>query len=278
MSAGDLVITSASLVATIPAWQSTDTLSLKVLLVSAAGNPEVGEPVALADVEAATLADAPHKSTILSDRSFWGLLVTQFLGAFNDNLYKQLMLLMAISAVGGKLSEDTQGWAAALFSLPFVLLSSFAGYLSDKFSKSRIIFICKVAEIVITLLAVAAFLAYGRLGDWGTWSVLLLMGIHSTFFGPAKYGILPELFAKRELPRANGLILMSTFLAIILGVVAAGFFEGCSDDQGSGWIGELSKPLDWFASLRWHRSDGNADIVLDSSNQSGSAYGSNLLG
>lgn len=166
-----------------------------------------------------------QQSTILSDRSFWGLLVTQFLGAFNDNLYKQLMLLMAISAVGGNLSEDTQGWAAALFSLPFVLFSSFAGYLSDKHSKSRIIYICKVAEIVITLLAVAAFLAYGRFGDWGTWSVLALMGVHSTFFGPAKYGILPELFAKRELPRANGLILMSTFLAIILGVVAAGFLK-----------------------------------------------------
>ena len=215
--------------------------------MSAAGNPDVDESVTLANMETAALSDSPQQSTILSDRSFWGLLVTQFLGAFNDNLYKQLMLLMAISAVGGKLSEDTQGWAAALFSLPFVLLSSFAGYLSDKFSKSRIIFICKVAEIGITLLAVAAFLAYGRFGDWGTWSVLLLMGIHSTFFGPAKYGILPELFAKRELPRANGLILMSTFLAIILGVVAAGFLkdvltikevDGSANYQNL-WIGSL---------------------------------------
>ncbi len=191
-------------------------------------------------------SDKPQ-STILSDRSFWGLLVTQFLGAFNDNLYKQLMLLMAIPTVGGKLSEDTQGWAAALFSLPFVLFSSFAGYLSDKHSKSRIIFICKVAEIVITLLAVAAFLAYGRLGDWGTWTVLAMMGVHSTFFGPAKYGILPELFARRELPRANGLILMSTFLAIILGVVAAGalkFVLTTTEADGTMnyqhlWIGSL---------------------------------------
>ena len=127
-------------------------------------------PIALDPILSTTQdVQAIQQSTILSDRSFWGLLVTQFLGAFNDNLYKQLMLLMAISAVGGKLSEDTQGWAAALFSLPFVLFSSFAGYLSDKHSKSRIIFICKVAEIVITLLAVAAFLVYGRLGDWGTW-------------------------------------------------------------------------------------------------------------
>jgi len=192
--------------------------------VSASDNPTHPNPYQSPTTpQSAELTSSTPQSTILSDRSFWGLLVTQFLGAFNDNLYKQLMLLMAISAIGGNLSEDTQGWAAALFSLPFVLFSSFAGYLSDKHSKSRIIFLCKVAEIVITLLAVGAFLIYGRLGDWGTWSVLALMGVHSTFFGPAKYGILPELFAKRELPRANGLILMSTFLAIILGVVAAGF-------------------------------------------------------
>ena len=197
--------------------------------------------------EPAKLASEKQQSTILSDRSFWGLFVSQFLGAFNDNLYKQLMLLMAISAAGASLSEDTQGWAATVFSLPFVLFSSFAGYLSDKFSKSRIIVICKVAEIVITLLAVAAFLAYARLGFWGTWSVLALMGVHSTFFGPAKYGILPELFASRELPRANGLILMSTFLAIILGVVAAGalkFVLTTTDANGAPnyenlWIGSL---------------------------------------
>ena len=164
-------------------------------------------------------------ASILSDRSFWGLAITQFFGAFNDNLYKQLMLLLAIPAIGANISEDTQGWATTVFSLPFVLLSSLAGYLSDRHSKSRIIVLCKIAEIAITLLAVVAFLSYARLGDVGTWSVLVLMGVHSTFFGPGKYGILPELFHKDELPRANGLILMSTFLAIILGVVSAGLLK-----------------------------------------------------
>jgi acyl-[acyl-carrier-protein]-phospholipid O-acyltransferase/long-chain-fatty-acid--[acyl-carrier-protein] ligase len=184
--------------------------------------------------------------TILRDRSFWGLAITQFLGAFNDNLYKQLMLLMAIPAAG-KMSDDVQGYATTVFSLPFVLLSGFAGYLSDKFSKSKIIFLCKIAEIGITLLAVAAFLAYSALGSVGTWSVLFLMGVHSTFFGPGKYGILPELFRKRDLPRANGLILMSTFLAIILGVVTAGFLKDLladkrpdgTEDYGHLWIGSL---------------------------------------
>lgn len=165
------------------------------------------------------------KSKLLSDSSFWGLAVTQFLGAFNDNFYKQLMLLMAIPAIGGNISDDAQGWATTVFSLPFVLLSSFAGYLSDKYRKNKIIVLCKVAEVAITLLAVVAFLVYAKLGDVGTWTVLVLMGTHSTFFGPGKYGILPELFDKRDLPRANGLILMSTFLAIILGVVMAGLLK-----------------------------------------------------
>jgi MFS family permease len=186
--------------------------------------------------------------SLLKDRSFWGIAVTQFLGAFNDNLYKQLMLLMAIPGVGALIQGDRQGWATTAFSLPFVLLSSIAGFLSDRYSKSKIVVLCKIAEIGITLLAVMAFLLYGRVGDYGTWSVLVLMGIHSTFFGPAKYGILPELFAHKDLPRANGLILMSTFLAIILGVVLAGGIKDAlvvvnadgSQDFSRLWIGSLA--------------------------------------
>jgi len=192
--------------------------------------------------------DSSHTDSLLADRSFWGVAITQFLGAFNDNLYKQLMLLMAIGGVGAITKDDRQGWATFAFSLPFVLLSGLAGYLSDRNSKSRIIFICKIAEIAITLLAVLAFLMYGNLGDYGTWTVLVLMGIHSTFFGPAKYGILPELFHHKNLPRANGLILMSTFLAIILGVVLAGAIKEAlvtkdatgQEDFGRLWIGSLA--------------------------------------
>ena len=192
-------------------------------------------------------ASQGKSSNILRDRSFWGLAITQFFGAFNDNLYKQLMLLLAIPAIGADISQDTQGWATTVFSLPFVLLSGLAGYLSDRHSKSRIIVYCKLAEIAITLLAVFAFLSYAKLGDVGTWSVLVLMGVHSTFFGPGKYGILPELYRKEELPRANGLILMSTFLAIILGVVTAGLLkdllvienpDGTADYRNL-WIGSL---------------------------------------
>jgi MFS family permease len=188
-----------------------------------------------------------ENSNALLDRSFWGLAITQFLGAFNDNLYKQLILLMAIPAIGGDISEDSQGWATAVFSLPFVLFSGFAGYLSDKYSKSIIIVLSKIAEVVIMLMAVVAFLSYATMEDWGTWSVLFLMGLQSTFFGPAKYGILPELFQKEELPRINGLILMSTFLAIILGVVTAGVLKDVlvvADEAGNPNFGRL-----WIGSV-----------------------------
>ncbi|MFN7290692.1 MAG: MFS transporter, partial [Pirellula sp.] len=184
---------------------------------------------------------------LLADKSFWGIAVTQFLGAFNDNLYKQMVLLMSITAVAGQISEDTQGYATALFSLPFVLFSGFAGYLSDRFSKSRIIVLCKFAEILVMLLALFAFLQYTKVGAVGTWTVLFLMGTQSAFFGPGKYGALPELFRKEDLPRANSLILMSTFLAIILGIVFAGWVKDMlttrnadgAEDFSNLWIGSL---------------------------------------
>jgi MFS family permease len=167
---------------------------------------------------------------LFTDRSFWGLLCTQFLGAFNDNVFKQLILLLAVpaivagaqNAVGDGQKQDVQGWANMVFSIPFVLFSGFAGYLSDCFPKRRVIVCAKVAEIVIMALGMVAFLLYDTWGMAGTWSVLFLMGTHSAFFGPGKYGILPELFRKVDLPKANGLILMTTFLAIIFGTVVAG--------------------------------------------------------
>lgn len=160
------------------------------------------------------------RPTLLKDRAFWGINSTQFLGAFNDNLYKQLVLLLAMPS--GKDSGDLQGWATFVFSLPFVLFSGYAGYLSDRYAKTFIIVCAKVAEILIMGLGMLAFLYYEKYGMFGTWSVLFLMGIHSTFFGPGKYGVLPELFRAKDLARANGLVLMATFLSIIFGAVFAG--------------------------------------------------------
>ena len=172
-----------------------------------------------------------HRPALLADRSFWGIAITQFLGAFNDNLFKQLILLLSVPVVvagvgqavkAGQVGEDVQGWATLVFSLPFVLLSGFAGYLSDRYSKRRVIVLAKIAEIFVMLLGMLAFLMYGSFAAAGTWTVLFLMGTHSTFFGPGKYGILPELFSEKDSQKANGLILMSTFLAIIFGTVIAG--------------------------------------------------------
>ncbi|MBN8604191.1 MAG: MFS transporter [Planctomycetes bacterium] len=175
-------------------------------------------------------------TSLATNKSFWGMLLTQFLGAFNDNVYKQLVLLMAMpvtivvadaAAQGAapalqQQGTDSQGWATFVFSLPFVIFSGYAGYLSDRFSKTPIIVYSKVAEIAVMVLGLLAFLFYDYFGFVGTWTVLFLMAMQSTFFGPGKYGILPELFHPKALPRANGLMVMTTFLAIIFGVVFAG--------------------------------------------------------
>lgn len=154
------------------------------------------------------------------------------------------MLLLAVPvAAGSSGSVDQQGLATALFSLPFVLFSGYAGWMSDRFSKPAIITICKAAEIGIAALGMLGFLCYAQTGYSGMLCVLFLMGAHSAFFGPGKYGILPELFHERDLPRANGLILMTTFLAIIFGTALAGgmgdFLMGTAKDPQRLWIGSL---------------------------------------
>ncbi len=164
-------------------------------------------------------SDASALPSLYADHSFWGMTVTQFLGAFNDNLFKQLILLLSISATGA----DNQGFAMLVFAAPFLMFTGFAGYLSDKLGKRGIVISCKVLEIAVMLLGGFAFVVYAKQGSLlALYAVLFLMGAQSAFFGPAKYGILPEMLRARDLPRANGFILMTTFLAIIFGTVVAG--------------------------------------------------------
>jgi len=167
------------------------------------------------------------------DVSFWGMTVTQFLGAFNDNLFKQLVLLICVD-IRLRGGNDQQGAALALFAIPFVIFSGFAGFLADRTSKRRIVVLAKVAEIVIMLLGMAAFAfseSYvdGRLHF--LFVVLACMSIQSAFFGPSKYGILPELFRERDLPQVNGAIQMTTFLAIIFGMALAGYSKEWFGDR-----------------------------------------------
>ena len=163
-------------------------------------------------------ADRDDRPELLNDRSFWGLNLTQFFGAFNDNLFKQLVMLDCLDQAkeGGK---DLQGLGLVLFAIPFIAISGFAGFLSDRYSKRKIIVLCKVAEVAIVLLGMIGFLAHSLPF---LLMVLCLMGAHSAFFGPSKYGILPEMLRAQDLPRANGMILMATFLAIIFGLTAEG--------------------------------------------------------
>lgn len=165
---------------------------------------------------------------ILKDRSFWGMSVTQFLGAFNDNLFKQLLLLLATPtavelAAGNK--SDRQAEALIIFAIAFLMFSGFAGWIADKMSKRKLIISCKFAEIVVMTLGMIGFINYDVIGLGGMFGILFLMGVQSAFFGPPKYGILPETIRDCDLPQANGIFLMFTFMAIIFGTVLAGSFE-----------------------------------------------------
>jgi acyl-[acyl-carrier-protein]-phospholipid O-acyltransferase/long-chain-fatty-acid--[acyl-carrier-protein] ligase len=163
---------------------------------------------------------------LYEDGSFWGLAVTQFLGAFNDNLFKQLILLIATPAAAALALdsvEDRQSEAQIIFAVAFLAFSGVAGMLADRISKRTVIVSSKVAEIVVMLAGMIGFYYYDTIGLTGMMCVLFLMGLQSTFFGPAKYGILPEMLRGSDLPRANGIFLMLTFLAIIFGMVLAGF-------------------------------------------------------
>ncbi len=162
-------------------------------------------------------SDSNPDVPLSSNRSFQGHVGTQFFGAFNDNLFKQLILFLAARDLFP--GQDKQGIAFAVFSLPFVLFSGVAGDLSERFSKRTIIVLMKVAEIGIML---AGAIALQQRSWTGMLLVLFVMGAQSAFFGPSKYGVIPELVGKERLLSANGIISMTTFLSILLGQAAAG--------------------------------------------------------
>ncbi|MCB1049234.1 MAG: MFS transporter [Acidobacteria bacterium] len=156
----------------------------------------------------------------LASKGFLAFTATQLLGAFNDNIYKQVMLLFALSVGTGAASGDKQGTITMVFSLPFILFSGYSGQLSEKYSKSWIMALSKYWELVIMVLGAVVF-ATGSFT--GMLVVLFMMGAQSTLFGPSKYGALPELIQDQRLTAANGLVQMTTFVAIIMGTAIAGY-------------------------------------------------------
>jgi acyl-[acyl-carrier-protein]-phospholipid O-acyltransferase/long-chain-fatty-acid--[acyl-carrier-protein] ligase len=150
---------------------------------------------------------------LIGRRGFQAFLWTQFLGAFNDNLYKIVVSMRAVQVAAGSGSENL-ALAGAVFVTPFLLFSGYAGHLADAVSKRSVLISVKVFEVAVMLLGLAVFFST-RVELMLV--VLFLMAVHSTVFSPAKYGIVPEMLGDEDLSRANALLEMSTFVAIVLG-------------------------------------------------------------
>ena len=157
----------------------------------------------------------------IANRGFLSLLAISFFGAANDNILKQILILMV--AGGGlwanRLGEGSQGVVGLVLTLPFIFLSGYAGQLADKFSKQQVILWVKIAEIPIALLAFAG-LIFGSF--WLSLLALLLLAVQSSFYGPAKFGSIPDLVDDHRLSQANGFINALSNVAVILGSLAAG--------------------------------------------------------
>ena len=156
--------------------------------------------------------------SLLASRRFGPFFFTQFLGAFNDNVFRQALILLIASGAVTAVSVNTlNNVALALFILPFFLFSALAGQVADKYDKASLVRKIKFVEVCIMSAAAVGFFfdaVYFLLG------VLFCMGLQSTFFGPIKYSIIPQQLDDKELVSGNALVEMGTFLAILLGSIS----------------------------------------------------------
>jgi len=174
----------------------------------------------------------------LISKSFLGLLITQFLGASNDNILRWLVI-----GIGKRLVEPDQvGWilaaGSAAFVLPYVLLAAPAGYLADRFSKRNVIIACKAVEILIMILAVISIMV-GSIPLMLT--VVTAMGAQSALFGPSKLGSIPEMLHESKISSANGVMELVTVIASTVGMVVGNVLATAIGDQGHRhwWISAL---------------------------------------
>jgi acyl-[acyl-carrier-protein]-phospholipid O-acyltransferase/long-chain-fatty-acid--[acyl-carrier-protein] ligase len=205
---------------------------------------------------------------LLKKRSFGAMTLSQFLGAFNDNAFKQVIVLLATAVAAGAGPGEAMGWVTShpmggglpswlsaqaippfLFSLPFVIFGPLTGSLADRVSKSRIIQVANFLEIVVMGVATLAF----WLTDYGVLlGAVFLMGTQSAIFGPSKYGCIKEMVGSRELSRANALIQSSTMIAVLAGVFLGGIFRDQLGDRlwmAGVWYVAFAT-LGWLCSLR----------------------------
>lgn len=165
---------------------------------------------------------------LMRERRFRPFFFTQFLGAFNDNVFKTALITLVTFRAGQLTSLDGKTLATllpGLFILPFFLFSATSGQIADKFEKSRLARAVKLLEIAIMCLAAWGFMASSL---WPLVSALFLMGVHSTLFGPVKYSYLPQHLRQEELIGGNGMIEMGTFVAILLGEIAGAWLATSS--------------------------------------------------
>ena len=186
---------------------------------------------------------------LLKERRFLPLFVTQFLGAFNDNLFKTAMVLFATYQIFNdpEVEAHFNALATGLAILPFFLLSALSGQLADTFDKSRIIRIVKTCEIFIMVFGAAGLLAakagYTSVGLGMMLGAVLMLGTHSTFFGPIKYAILPQHLEDHEVLGGTGLVESATYLSILTGTVLAGWI---SVELSAGLV-VIVALIGWFA-------------------------------
>ncbi len=159
---------------------------------------------------------------LLKTRRFAPMFITQFLGAFNDNLFKNALTILILFRLADQIALDggvVVTLAAGIFILPFFLFSALAGQLADKYEKSQQVRMIKLAEIVIMVVASLAFILSSA---WMLIAVLFAMGVQSAFFGPLKYAILPDHLKEEELIGGNAFFEAGTFLAILMGTIGGG--------------------------------------------------------
>jgi acyl-[acyl-carrier-protein]-phospholipid O-acyltransferase/long-chain-fatty-acid--[acyl-carrier-protein] ligase len=159
---------------------------------------------------------------LLSTKRFLPLFLTQFLAAFNDNVFKNALIILMTYKAGAQTGMDPRllvTAAAGIFILPFFLFSATAGQIADKFEKSRLIRLIRLCEVPVMLLAAAGFFLENY---FMLLAVLFCAGTIAAFFGPLKYSILPEHLDENELIGGNALIEAGTFMAILLGTILGG--------------------------------------------------------
>jgi 1-acyl-sn-glycerol-3-phosphate acyltransferase len=163
-----------------------------------------------------------NQFSLLKQHRFAPFFATQFFGAFNDNVFRNGLVILVTfqgTKLAGMNASQLANVAGALFILPFFLFSATAGQLADKFEKSRLIRAIKIMEIVLMLLAAFAFMSGSY---YILMLVLFLMGCQSTMFGPVKYAYLPQQLEVEELVGGNALVESGTYIAIILGLLVGG--------------------------------------------------------